>query len=140
MVWAPTLGRDGLLVMKLPRVQLRFAAGYKSASGSDSFGTSRVRADPLADGILKSCTGFCTAGRTRALLALGLAERVWLAVGCAVLLVRLPFSLAMPLFTARAVDELYGSDVSHDLGRVKHTLLLMAGAGTADALLDFWCV
>lgn len=59
-----------------------------------------------------------------------------LLVGVAVLLVRLPFSLAVPHY----VSEGIGALIERDLARLKSACYLVFACGTMDALMDFWCV
>ncbi|QDZ21353.1 ATP-binding cassette transporter [Chloropicon primus] len=65
-----------------------------------------------------------------------LQESAWLALGCVVLLIRMPFSIAMPYFQALVLAKLAG----HERHEVWSTIKFMAGAGCIDAVLDFWCV
>ena len=63
-------------------------------------------------------------------------ESGWLAIGCLVLLIRMPFSISIPYFQARILAKLKDTD-AHE---VWLSIKLMAIAGSVDALLDFWCV
>jgi ABC-type multidrug transport system fused ATPase/permease subunit len=59
-----------------------------------------------------------------------------LLVGVTVLLIRLPFSLAIPHFVSEAI----GSLLDKDTDRFYYACMYLVGTGTVDALLDFWCV
>ena len=63
-------------------------------------------------------------------------ESSWLALGCVVLLVRMPFSISIPYFQARILAKLKDGN-AHE---VWLTIKLIALAGVIDAFLDFWCV
>ncbi len=56
--------------------------------------------------------------------------------GCVALLIRLPFSLALPHF----VSETIGGLLNKDLPTVKFSITGFVVCGCVDALLDFWCV
>ena len=68
------------------------------------------------------------------LLALARPESRLLAAGCIALLIRLPFSLAVPHFVAESIGCLTNDDYSG----ARFNVLLLMGAGTVDAVLDFW--
>lgn len=72
--------------------------------------------------------GFCR------LLQLASEQKMFLFGGCVALLIRLPFSLAVPHF----VSEVLGALFEGDKEAVWHNILLLAMAGTVDAVLDFW--
>lgn len=59
-----------------------------------------------------------------------------LLVGIAVLLFRLPFSLAVPHY----VSEGIGSLIEKNYERFEYACISLFVAGTLDAVLDFWCV
>lgn len=62
--------------------------------------------------------------------------RVYLYLGCALLLLRLPFSLAIPHFvstTLTALSQGHYADAHREI-------LALAICGSIDAFLDFWCV
>jgi ABC-type multidrug transport system fused ATPase/permease subunit len=59
-----------------------------------------------------------------------------LGTGFLVLLIRLPFSIAVPHF----VSEGIGSLINHDVEQLKISCFALFAAGSMDALLDFWCV
>jgi len=63
-------------------------------------------------------------------------EAVWLFAGCAVLMVRLPFSLSLPHFVSETISALILKDVA--LARINISYFCIAGV--VDAALDFWCV
>ena len=71
---------------------------------------------------------------TRRLLQLAKPEVRYLYLGCLVLLVRLPFSLAMPHFVSQTLGSLADADFAGARREVLHLLM----AGTIDAVLDFW--
>ena len=134
-IWEGVAPRAGL---REPLLAPSGGAGVGAGGGDD--GGEHVSADDGGGARGGAAAGGVARARTAALLALGAREAVWVGAGVAALLVRLPFSLSMPLWTARAVDELYGSDEARDMAAVRRTLLYMAAAGTIDAALDFWCV
>jgi ABC-type multidrug transport system fused ATPase/permease subunit len=73
---------------------------------------------------------------TRRLLQLAAPEVLYLWTGCIVLLIRLPFSLAIPHFVSTTL-----SAVAHaQFARAKQEIFRLFLLGTVDALLDFWCV
>ena len=73
---------------------------------------------------------------TRRLLALAKPEVIYLYMGCAALLIRLPFSLSIPHFVSTTLGCLSRSDFSG-----AHTeIVLLFILGSIDACLDFWCV
>ena len=91
--------------------------------------------------------------RLMRLALLALPESTWLVAGCVVLLLRLPFSLAMPHFVATTIGAL--AAVEHDISsgvpgagswadrnivQVRTSVICLFAAGCVDALLDFWCV
>jgi ABC-type multidrug transport system fused ATPase/permease subunit len=59
-----------------------------------------------------------------------------LMIGIGVLLVRLPFSLAVPHY----VSEGIGGLIERDYGRLEHGCIMLFATGTMDAILDFGCV
>lgn len=63
-------------------------------------------------------------------------EALWLFAGCAVLMVRLPFSLALPHFVSETISAL----ILKDFAAAKTSISYFVAAGIVDALLDFWCV
>jgi len=71
---------------------------------------------------------------TRRLLQLASSELLYLYAGCAVLLCRLPFSLAMPHFVSSSLAALAVADFA----AARHEIQLLFLAGTIDAALDFW--
>ncbi|CAB9500409.1 Lactococcin transport/processing ATP-binding protein LcnC-like [Seminavis robusta] len=73
---------------------------------------------------------------TMRLLKLAQPQVFYLYVGCAVLLVRLPFSLSIPHFVSTTLAAVSRADFE---GARKEILLLFI-LGTIDAALDFWCV
>jgi ABC-type multidrug transport system fused ATPase/permease subunit len=73
---------------------------------------------------------------TMRLLKLARPQVFYLYVGCAVLLVRLPFSLSIPHFVSTTLAAVSKADFA---GARKEILLLFI-LGTIDAALDFWCV
>jgi ABC-type multidrug transport system fused ATPase/permease subunit len=60
----------------------------------------------------------------------------YLYLGCAVLLVRLPFSLSIPHFVSTTLGALARGDFTG----ARMEILLLFILGTVDAALDFWCV
>ena len=73
---------------------------------------------------------------TRRLLNLAAPQVLYLYVGCAVLLIRLPFSLSIPHF----VSTTLGAVGRGDFEGARREVLLLFLLGTIDAALDFWCV
>ncbi len=73
---------------------------------------------------------------TRRLLKLATSEVAYLYLGCAVLLVRLPFSLSIPHFVSTTLAALSRSDYNG----ARLEILLLFILGSIDAALDFWCV
>ena len=73
----------------------------------------------------------------RRLLSLALQQRRWLLIGCAALVIRLPFSIVQPHLVSVGV---IGSLLSRDAEALKQSIILFVIAGTIDAVLDFWCV
>jgi hypothetical protein len=73
---------------------------------------------------------------TRRLLSLAKSQVLYLYLGCAVLLVRLPFSLSIPHFVSTTLGCLSRGDFSG----ARHEVLLLFLMGTIDACLDFWCL
>jgi ABC-type multidrug transport system fused ATPase/permease subunit len=73
---------------------------------------------------------------TRRLLKLARPEVFYLYVGCAILLVRLPFSLSIPHF----VSTTLGCVARGDFDEARREILLLFILGSIDACLDFWCI
>ncbi|KAL7531526.1 hypothetical protein ACHAXR_004096 [Thalassiosira sp. AJA248-18] len=73
---------------------------------------------------------------TSRLLKLAGSESLYLWVGIAVLLVRLPFSLAIPHFVSTTIASL----INEDYEAAKREVLLLFLLGTVDSVLDFWCI
>jgi ABC-type multidrug transport system fused ATPase/permease subunit len=71
---------------------------------------------------------------TRRLLQLASSQMSYLYLGCIVLLVRLPFSLAMPHFVSTTLAAVAASDFTAAHQEIQWLLV----AGTVDAILDFW--
>jgi ABC-type multidrug transport system fused ATPase/permease subunit len=73
---------------------------------------------------------------TRRLLQLAAPQVLYLYAGCAILLVRLPFSLSIPHFVSTTLSALASSDWSG----ARHEIVWLVVMGSIDAILDFWCV
>jgi ABC-type multidrug transport system fused ATPase/permease subunit len=73
------------------------------------------------------------------LLKLAQPQKLLLALACIVLLIRLPFSLAMPHLVSTTFSYLTSSSPK-DYTLAVHPIASMLVVGTIDALLDFWCV
>jgi len=73
---------------------------------------------------------------TRRLLQLASSQVLYLYLGCIALLVRLPFSLAMPHFVSTTLAALGRGD----FGAAKQEILYLFVVGSIDASLDFWCI
>jgi hypothetical protein len=97
--------------------QVQVVDGDPTDNTNEGGGTSRIRG-------------------TRRLLKLAAPQVLYLYVGCAVLLVRLPFSLSIPHF----VSTTLGAVARGDFNGARAEILLLFIMGTIDAFLDFWCV
>eukprot|EP01062_Namystynia_karyoxenos_P082607 TRINITY_DN9332_c0_g1_i1.p1 TRINITY_DN9332_c0_g1~~TRINITY_DN9332_c0_g1_i1.p1 ORF type:complete len:869 (+),score=226.90 TRINITY_DN9332_c0_g1_i1:87-2609(+) len=73
-------------------------------------------------------------GGWQRLLGFAGPERQWIFLGCAALLVRMPFSMAIPHF----VSESIGAFGDGDESGARRQIVLLVLAGTVDSLLDFW--
>ena len=71
---------------------------------------------------------------TRRLLQLASSQIVYLYMGCIVLLIRLPFSLAIPHFVSTTLAAV----ASSQFASAHQEIQLLFIAGTIDAILDFW--
>jgi len=91
------------------------AGNADSDNGADGFASSRI-------------TG------TRRLIKLAAPEMLWIYLGCVVLLIRLPFSIAQPHF----VSTTLGALSRQDWAAAKTEILLLFVMGIIDAVLDFW--
>lgn len=73
---------------------------------------------------------------TSRLLKLAGNQSIYLWIGIIVLVIRLPFSLAIPHFVSTTIGDL----INEDYAGAKREILLLFLLGTVDAVLDFWCV
>jgi ABC-type multidrug transport system fused ATPase/permease subunit len=73
---------------------------------------------------------------TRRLLQLASSQIMYLYLGCIVLLIRLPFSLAIPHFVSTTLAAVASSNFSSAHAEIQ----LLFIAGTIDAILDFWAI
>jgi ABC-type multidrug transport system fused ATPase/permease subunit len=73
-------------------------------------------------------------GSTRRLLQLAASQVLYLYAGCAVLVCRLPFSLAMPHFVSTTLAAVAAADFV----AARREIQILFLAGSIDALLDFW--
>lgn len=73
---------------------------------------------------------------TSRLLKLAGNHSIYLWIGIIVLVIRLPFSLAIPHFVSTTIGDL----LNEDYAGAKREILLLFLLGTVDAVLDFWCV
>jgi ABC-type multidrug transport system fused ATPase/permease subunit len=73
---------------------------------------------------------------TRRLLQLARPQVLYLYAGCAVLLLRLPFSLSIPHFVSTTISAVQ----DRDFDAAVHEIVYLVVAGSIDAALDFWCV
>lgn len=73
---------------------------------------------------------------TSRLLKLAGNQSIYLWIGIIVLVIRLPFSLAIPHFVSTTIGNL----INEDYAGAKREILLLFLLGTVDAVLDFWCV
>ena len=71
---------------------------------------------------------------TRRLLQLASSQIVYLYLGCIVLLLRLPFSLAIPHFVSTTLNAVAVSNFTSAHEEIQWLFI----AGTIDAILDFW--
>ena len=71
---------------------------------------------------------------TRRLISLAAPQMFWIYIGCVVLLIRLPFSIAQPHF----VSTTLGALSRQDWEAAKTETLLLFLMGIIDAVLDFW--
>ena len=81
-------------------------------------------------------TGFASSRitGTRRLIKLAAPEMFYIYLGCVVLLIRLPFSIAQPHF----VSTTLGALSRQDFGAARTEILLLFLMGIIDAALDFW--
>lgn len=73
---------------------------------------------------------------TRRLLKLAAPQVLYLYIGCVTLLIRLPFSLAIPHFVSTTLNAL---SIGH-IARARNEIYWIFVLGTIDACLDFWCI
>mmetsp|Transcript_4569 Transcript_4569/g.10145 ORF Transcript_4569/g.10145 Transcript_4569/m.10145 type:complete len:861 (-) Transcript_4569:126-2708(-) len=73
---------------------------------------------------------------TMRVLKLAGSESLYLWVGVAVLLVRLPFSLAIPNFVSAAITSL----IAKDFEGSRRSVVLIFLCGSVDSVLDYWCI
>ena len=73
---------------------------------------------------------------TKRLLSLAAPQVSYLYLGCAILLIRLPFSLSIPHFVSTTLAALGREDYQS----ARSDILLLFLLGSIDAALDFWCV
>ncbi|KAG7364778.1 efflux ABC transporter permease/ATP-binding protein [Nitzschia inconspicua] len=73
---------------------------------------------------------------TRRLLSLAAPQVIYLYIGCMTLLIRLPFSLAIPHFVSTTLGALSRGEFNQARQEVLRLFIL----GTVDACLDFWCI
>lgn len=73
---------------------------------------------------------------TRRLLQLARPQVMYLYAGCAVLLLRLPFSLCIPHFVSTTISAVQ----DRNFEAAAHEIMYLVVAGSIDAALDFWCV
>ena len=98
-------------------------------AGDETRTTNGANADHDADGFASSrITG------TRRLIKLAAPQMFWIYLGCVVLLIRLPFSIAQPHF----VSTTLGALSRQDWDAAKIEILLLFLLGIIDAVLDFW--
>jgi len=90
--------------------------------------------EPQEEATLSTPTSRITG--TRRLLQLAAPQVLYLYAGCAVLLVRLPFSLAIPHFVSTTLTAVATGDFS----TAQHEIIWLLTAGSIDSVLDFWCV
>lgn len=73
---------------------------------------------------------------SRRLLQMAASQVMYLYLGCAVLLLRLPFSLAIPHFVSTTLTAL----AQGHYAAAHREILTLAICGSIDAFLDFWCI
>lgn len=98
---------------------------------------SREEASVSSDSDSEASAGITSRIRgTKRLIKLAKPQVFYLYLGCAVLLVRLPFSLSIPHFVSTTLGALARGDFTG----ARMEILLLFILGTVDAALDFWCV
>ena len=73
---------------------------------------------------------------TRRLLQLASSQVLYLYLGCLILLIRLPFSLAIPHFVSTTLAALGQGEFNEAHREIFYLFVL----GSIDAVLDFWCI
>lgn len=96
-----------------------------------------MRVPLLSDAEEGSSTSTSAAIPQHRLFALAAEHWRWLTLGCAALVLRLPFSIIQPHLVSVGV---LGGLMSGEIQQIKRSILLFIVAGAVDAFLDFWCV
>ena len=106
-----------------------------SSRENDRLGEAMVFEDPEIDERSETERTSRLKGTTRVLKLAG-SESLYLWVGVAVLLVRLPFSLAIPNFVSSAITSL----IAQDFEGARRSVVLIFLCGSVDSVLDYWCI
>ena len=106
-----------------------------TANVIDTTEASQTNAEPTDPASTSTNTTSRSRG-TRRLLSLAAPEVLYLYAGCTVLLLRLPFSLSIPHFVSTTLTAV----TRGQFASAHAEILALLGAGTMDAILDFWCV
>jgi ABC-type multidrug transport system fused ATPase/permease subunit len=116
----------------VPTMVLNNTTETQPASNTEMNEDDAVPVDPVLP--IGGSTIPSSKSATRRLLQLAAPEALYLYIGCAVLLCRLPFSLAIPHFVSSTLAALANSDFHGAHNEIR----LLVIAGTIDAVLDFW--
>lgn len=108
--------------------------GLSQASTASIRNTTEARNDAVDANSL--ATNNSRIRGTRRLLQLATSEVVYLYAGCAVLLLRLPFSLSIPHFVSTTLSAC----AQADFHKARFEIVWLLVCGSIDAALDFWCV
>lgn len=109
--------------------------GQSTSNGSPDSNNSITNTEERNEGETSAESTSRLRGTSR-LLKLAGSESLYLWVGVAVLLVRLPFSLSIPHFVSTTIARL----IDADFDGAKLEVLLLFLLGTVDSVLDFWCI
>ena len=113
-----------------------FASGSGSSLSREEVNVSSELKEPLLEEAEAGENRAEKGSSFRRLFQLVHQHRIYLYAGCVVLMVRLPFSLAIPHF----VSSCLGAMTDLDFKRARLNVLYVMVAGSVDAVLDFWCV
>ena len=107
----------------------------QGTSAADDCQTSQINETDAA-ALEEIPSGTSRVRGTRRLLQLASSQVLYLYLGCIVLLIRLPFSLAIPHFVSTTLAAL-GRGAFHE---ARQEMLSLFVLGSIDAALDFWCI